>query len=116
MVVFKVTRVWKGDVGQEFEMPAIEETSACIGFWPSFLKVGEDLLVYASRFGGSEYKTAICGDQKLAKDADNDFKTLGPARNLRGHAKAKVKRPDVMRGILALRRDRQSWTKHGVPA
>lgn len=87
MVVFKVTRVWKGDVGQEFEMPAIEETSACIGFWPSFLKVGEDLLVYASRFGGSEYKTAICGDQKLAKDADNDFKTLGPARNLRGRAK-----------------------------
>ena len=30
-VVFRVSRVWKGNVGQTFEMPGIEETSACIG-------------------------------------------------------------------------------------
>src|ERR1700733_11286055 len=32
MVVFRVTRVWKGDFGTTFEMPAIVETSACWGF------------------------------------------------------------------------------------
>ena len=79
-VVFKVTRIWKGQVGQTLEMPGIEETSACIGFLPSFLKVGEDLLVYASRFGGSEYMTSICGNHKRAKDAENDFKALGPGK------------------------------------
>src|SRR5882757_7107059 len=36
-VVFRVDRVWKGEVGQTFEMPGYEETSACIGFWPDFL-------------------------------------------------------------------------------
>jgi hypothetical protein len=82
-VVFKVSRVWKGNVGQTFEMPGIEETSACIGFWPDYLKVGADLLVYASRPGGSEYITAICGDHKLAKDAEKDFRTLGPGKEPR---------------------------------
>lgn len=80
VVVFKVTRVWKGHVGQTFEMPGIEETSACIGFWPDFLKVGQDLLVYASRFGSSDYRTSICGRHKPAKDAEKDFKTLGPGK------------------------------------
>jgi hypothetical protein len=79
-VVFRVSRVWKGQVGQTFEMPGIEETSACIGFWPDFLKVGEDLLVYASRYGGSGYRTSICGNHKRAKDAKKDFKTLGPGK------------------------------------
>jgi len=50
----------------------------CIGFWPPYLKVGSDLLVYASRPpGSSEYITSICGFHKLAKDADKDFKELG---------------------------------------
>jgi hypothetical protein len=80
VVVFKVTRVWKGHVGQTFEMPGIEETSACIGFWPGFLKVGQDLLVYASHFGTSDYLTSICGRHKPAKNAGEDFKTLGPGK------------------------------------
>ena len=78
-VVFKVSRVWKGQVGPTFEMPGVTETSACWGFWPSYLKVGEDLLVYAVRFEG-EYFTAICGDHKPAKYAEQDFKTLGPGK------------------------------------
>ena len=78
IVVFRVSRVWKGNVGRTFEMPGIEETSACIGFWPDFLKVGEDLLVYASRFGGSQYVTSIRRNHKPAKDAGKDFRTLGP--------------------------------------
>jgi len=80
IVVFKVDRVWKGQVGRTFEMPAIEETSACIGFWPTFLKVGEELLVYASRFGSPDYLTSICGNHKPVKDAEKDFGILGRGR------------------------------------
>ena len=78
VVVFKVTRVWKGHVGETFEMPGIEETSACIGFWPDFLKIGQDLLVYATHFGRSDYLTSICGNHKPAKDSEKDFTELGP--------------------------------------
>ena len=67
--------------GVVIEMPGIEETAACIGFWPSILKIGEDLLVYASRFGGSEYLTSICGNHKPAKDAQKDFRGLGPGKH-----------------------------------
>jgi hypothetical protein len=80
IVIFRVSRVWKGKVGQTFEMPAVEEIAACIGFWPSFLKVGNDLLVYASRSGGSEYYTSICGFHKRASDA-KDFRELGPGED-----------------------------------
>jgi hypothetical protein len=79
-VVFRVSNVWKGHVGQTFEMRAIEETTMCVGFWPDYLKVGEDLLVYATRFGDSEFLTAICGQHKRAKDALGDFKILGPGK------------------------------------
>jgi len=33
IAVFHVSRVWKGEVGETFEMPALEETTACWGFW-----------------------------------------------------------------------------------
>ncbi|HEY4362174.1 MAG TPA: hypothetical protein VGN17_14455 [Bryobacteraceae bacterium] len=77
IAVFRVTRVRKGDVPETFEMPAVEETSMCTGFWPDFLKVGAALLVYASRFGSLDYYTSICGFHKLAKDA-KDLRELGP--------------------------------------
>jgi len=81
VAVFRVSRVWKGDVGETFEMPAVEETTACLGFWPDYLKVGADLLVYARRIG-SEYYTGICGSHKPATNANNkdakDLEVLGP--------------------------------------
>jgi hypothetical protein len=79
IVVFSVSRVWKGEVGQTFEMPAVEETSMCLGFWQPILTVGSDLLVYASHSGGSEYYTSICGFHKPALGA-KDFKKLGPGK------------------------------------
>jgi hypothetical protein len=75
-VVFKVSRVWKGQVGHEFEMPAVEETSMCVGFWPDYMKVGMELLVYATR-DHTKYFTGICGGHKLVKEAKNDFRVLG---------------------------------------
>ena len=82
LVVFRVSRVWKGDVGPIFEMPAVEETAACTGFFSDLLKIGTDLLVYARREGNSsEYYTDICGSHKLSSDAENtDFRKLGPGK------------------------------------
>ncbi len=81
MAVFQVTRVWKGDVGQKFEMPAVTETSTCNGFWEDYLKLGADLLIYARRVENDFY-TGICGNHKPAIDAKGnpapDFKDLGP--------------------------------------
>jgi hypothetical protein len=79
IAVFRVSRVWKGKVAETFEMPAVEETSMCVGFSPDYLKVGSDLLIYARRHRGwgSEYYTGICGQHKLSTDADKDFKELG---------------------------------------
>jgi hypothetical protein len=79
-VVFRVTRVWKGEVAETFSMPEFLETSACIGFWPSYVKVGNELLVYAREFGKGSYVTSICGSHKLVKDAEKDFKELGDGR------------------------------------
>lgn len=78
IVVFHVTRVWKGEVGQTLDMPEALETTARTGFGPS-LKTGEDLLIYASRIG-PEYYTSICGFHKGAKGA-KDLKKLGPGKD-----------------------------------
>ena len=76
IAVFRVIRVWKGEVGEMFEMPAVRETSACIGFWPAYLNVGSELIVYANKMG-SEYYTRICGYHKPPVDAnDKDVKDL----------------------------------------
>lgn len=82
-VVFKVMRVWKGKVGPTFEMPAIEEIGACTGFTSDALRVGQDLLVYASRDASGQYVTSICGFHELAKDATEDFRKLGRGREPR---------------------------------
>jgi hypothetical protein len=91
IVVFRVTRVWKGNVGTMFEMPGVLETSACWGFAASrFLTIGNDLLVYASRFpGGVQYFTNICSRTRFVKYAAKDLEELGPGEE----PKASVRRP-----------------------
>jgi hypothetical protein len=51
IVIFQVTRVRKGQIGQTFEMPAYQGDwcSAFRQTTPSVLTIGNDLLVYASR-------------------------------------------------------------------
>jgi len=78
--VFHVSRVWKGKVPQTFEMLAFEESVACLGFWPQFLSVGNDLLVYAFPLGSPPaYFTSFCTRTSLAKDS-KDFEKLGRGR------------------------------------
>jgi len=53
IVVFRVSRVFNGDPTETFEMPAIEAGAACFGFPPGTLRIGNELLVYASTFGST---------------------------------------------------------------
>jgi hypothetical protein len=81
IAVFRVTRVWKGEVEPAFQMPAYEETSACWGFWPRLLKVGNELLVYAKRLDGGTpgafiFITSICSRTALIEN-DKDLEKLG---------------------------------------
>ena len=48
IAVFEVSRVWKGKVGETFEMPALNENYGCVGF-PMKLTIGSELLVFAHR-------------------------------------------------------------------
>jgi hypothetical protein len=79
--VFRVTRVWTGEIGPTIEMPAYEEEAACWGFWPRLLRAGNELLVYATRWpGGSSgsvlYMTNICSRTELA-EGNKDLDELG---------------------------------------
>lgn len=90
ILVFRVSRVWKGKVGEVFEMPGVEGVIDCTGFWPQLAKVGTDVLVYASRNGNSaDFHTNICGGNLLAsaprsvadhawESAAKDLAALGP--------------------------------------
>ena len=82
-VVFRVDRVWKGEVTETFEMLWLESDYACFGFPSGMLKVGNELLVYGSTFGSRTvqrypYLSMPCAT-KLAKLA-TDIAQLG-----RGH-------------------------------
>lgn len=83
-VSFRVERVWKGNVGRTFAMPDFPESSACIGFLPKWLRVGNDLLVFAARLhrypGDNDYFTSICTRTSLASEAGDAFEKLGRGR------------------------------------
>lgn len=79
--VFAVERIWKGDVSRTFEMPAHKETIGCAGFWPDWLKVGNDLIVYAFRVVQTGYYvTNICSRTDFAATSQ-DLVQLGPGRS-----------------------------------
>jgi hypothetical protein len=80
IAVFKVSRVWKGDVHETLEMPAIEEGAACFGFAPRLIRGWNDLLVYATQIEpDSDYIITSCSRTALASET-TDFKQLGPGR------------------------------------
>jgi hypothetical protein len=81
IAVFRVNRVWKGDVGEAVEMLAIEDSGGlCRRFPKGSLAVGNELLVYASRQADShDYITNICSRTSLAIQT-KDFHELGRGR------------------------------------
>jgi hypothetical protein len=80
IVVFKVSRVWKGKVKETFEMPALEADYACLGFLPAYLKIGNELIVYAHRFSPADhdYFPVVCNSLPV-KDV-TDIAALGRGR------------------------------------
>src|SRR4051812_28716521 len=61
VVVFHVTRVWKGQVTATFEMLAFVGGSPCLGFDARQLDVGNELLVFARSMGSPwAYLTSTC--------------------------------------------------------
>jgi hypothetical protein len=76
IAVFRVGRVWKGKVGQTFEMPALHAMADCWGFSQEFLKVGAELIVYALKSEGL-YQTGLCSRTRFLKYAGRDIKELG---------------------------------------
>ena len=82
IVIFDVSRVWKGRVTKRFEMLAIE--TPCIGFVPRSLRVGNELLVFASRRKKmylqppNVYFSQHCGTREVK--AVSDLRVLGDGR------------------------------------
>jgi hypothetical protein len=98
IAVFNVSRIWKGDIGATFEMPAHEELAACWGFWPKYLEVGNDLLVYVFRVPGETesggtymFETSICARTAPAR-ANEDLGTLGAGYESGGSPEARQRR------------------------
>jgi len=88
IVVFRVNRVWKGDIGETFAISAqevapitqIRAAANCMGWWDD-AAVGDELLVYARHTPETdEYTTSICYRTKLAKRSAQDLQELGPGK------------------------------------
>lgn len=81
-VIFRVSRVWKGQVGPTFEMPALQTGGErCDAFWEGLLVVGNELVVYASRpylADGIKDFFPIRSKTTLGKQAE-DIRALGRA-------------------------------------
>ena len=83
IAVFRVNRVWKGDVGERFEILIhfIPSSTAC-SEWGKFAVVGNELLVYARRSGAKgEYTTSFCYRTALVSNAALDVRELGPRQS-----------------------------------
>jgi hypothetical protein len=79
--VFHVSRVWKGPVTANFQMLAVEG-DACFAFYPSLLKPGNEVLVYAHRMGDSEYFPMPCNTSAV-QNAKEQIRSLGAGRKPR---------------------------------
>ena len=80
-VRFKVSRVWKGEVPTDFEMPAVMVGSSCLGFYRFLLKPQNELLVYARLVAWTPraekgYFTDACARTQVLKNAKEDLRIL----------------------------------------
>ncbi len=83
IVVFEVSRVWKGRVTKTFEMRSIVETTFCEGFFRSDLLVGKQLLVFANRVRTGlrmVYSTNICSLTGPPDRHGNTLQVLGESK------------------------------------
>jgi len=89
-IVFRVHRVWKGQVSQTIALPKIVWTSTpcMIGFYSAHVRVGAELLVYARRMpelNVAGYVPEPGSRTALIRDADDDLNKLGKGRTPKHH-------------------------------
>ncbi len=78
--IFQVSRVWQGRVGEQFVVQWRRgDGGDCDGFWSDQLKVGAELVVFASRKDGV-YRTNICLPNGFVSKAADEIAALGPGR------------------------------------
>ena len=84
-LVFRVDRVWKGQIPKTFVMPRItwSETPCMPGFYSGWVKEGAAFLVYARRLPSlniNGYVPEAGSRTRLLENATADLKMLGPGR------------------------------------
>lgn len=75
--IFRVERVWKGQLSDQIRVEWKVENGACDGFHHDHLKVDADLLVFAKRGTDGIYRTNICYPTKPASEAGSELAELG---------------------------------------
>ncbi|MGB5372929.1 MAG: hypothetical protein WBN15_04030 [Polyangiales bacterium] len=72
-ITLRVTRVWKGDIGEQVEVRTAGNSAAC-GY--SFVK-GETYLVYVDRDEAEPMRVSLCSRTSLVASAQEDLDFLG---------------------------------------
>ena len=81
IAVFRVDEVWKGNLGKRVDVEWCDGARGdCNGFWPDDLKIGNELIVFATKGRFRVYRTNICSPTMLASDAQGVVRALGPGR------------------------------------
>ena len=88
--IFRVREQWKGNLGADIEVEWREgDNGDCNGFWTEYLKIGNELLVFATRGAGGIYRTSICLPTKFVAEAQTELHELGPGSPPRSAEKSK---------------------------
>ena len=79
VVVFRVHEQWKGNLSDNVRLEWRRgDRGDCDGFWPNDLKIGNDLLVFATKGKDGVYRTDICFPTGIAANAGKVLQDLGP--------------------------------------
>ena len=81
--VFRVREQWKGNLKSHVRLEWRRgDRGDCNGFWPDDLKVGEELLVFATKGHFGRYRTSICLPTSLVSkaEAETKLRVLGPGK------------------------------------
>jgi len=77
--IFRIIEKWKGKLGSTVEIEWRRgDRGDCNGFRPDDLKVGNELVVFASRSRFGIYRTSICRPTTQTSAAQNVLSILGP--------------------------------------
>jgi len=79
--VLRVQEQWKGNLKSYVKLEWRRgDRGDCNGFWPSDLKVGNELLVFATKGHFGKYRTSICQPTGPVSTADRVLGVLGPGK------------------------------------